>query len=186
MTYRCFIALEPPEAVAKCLQTRLRELNSNPQVKWVSPQNLHVTMLFLGDTDASLIPDIAAVVERHADEFPTPKLSLRGLELFPSREPRLVWASLKSEDDAIFGLHKALLKDIRALGCSPDPKPLKLHITLGRTKTTLPVWLEESVLKSSVDSMLYDYSRLTIYRSVLRPEGPTYHILHQFELNTRR
>jgi len=186
MTQRCFIALEPPEPAAKCLREALRAFSHNPQVKWVPPENLHLTMLFLGDTDTGLIPEIASILQSRADEFSAPKLALCGLELFPSRNPRIVWASLQGGDDAVFRLHKALLKDIRAIGCAPDAKALKLHITLGRIKSSMPVVLEGQILQSPVDNGYFHYTRLSLYRSVLRPEGPTYHILQQFELNTRR
>ena len=186
MLQRCFIALEPPAPVEKCLRERLAAFSTNPQVKWVPPQNLHLTMLFLGDTESSLIPDIATAMQQRASEYEAPQLSLRGLELFPSREPRMVWASLVSQGDAVFVLRKSLLKDARAIGCQPDAKPLKLHITLGRMKAQLPAWLQDGIITSPVDSAFLDYERLTLYRSVSRPEGPTYHILHQVIINTRR
>jgi 2'-5' RNA ligase len=186
MTQRCFIALEPPDEVAACLNGHLKEFSKTPGVNWVKPDNLHLTLLFLGDTDPRYLPGIISVMDSLARDCAPLILSLQGLTLFPAREPRLVWGTLNSEGTAIFGLHKALLKDIRALGCDPDPKPLKLHITLGRIKKQLPDWLERQIIGSPVDSTPLPFKRMTLYRSVLGTQGPTYHILQQFEINNRR
>jgi len=90
-----------------------------------------------------------------------------------------VWVSLRSEDNAIFDLHKELVKQTRELGIEADPKPLKLHITLGRIKRQIQPQLERSILESGVDTQMLTYEQLSLYRSQLKPEGPVYNILEQ-------
>lgn len=182
MKYRSFIALETPEAVHKSLVERLLYLKTNRGVNWVKEQNLHLTLLFLGDVESTRIPVLEKILTEHAARQEAFPLALKGLELFPAKAPRLIWASLESQDDALFRWHKDLLKAVRGEGFEPDVKPLRLHITLGRIRSALPVPLEREVLQSTINKGIYSYDTLTLYRSVLKPEGPVYHVLHQYKL----
>jgi len=183
MNYRTFIALEPPKSVFLNLKEKLNTFKSTQGVNWVKERNLHLTLLFLGDVDSTRINELSGILEQ-ATEIATPfNLSLQGLELFPYKEPRLIWATLLEQDDALLQWHKSLLKEIHRAGFEPDVKPLKLHITLGRIKTKLPVSKEREILESKVDKDFFSYNTLTLYRSILKPEGPVYQILDQYNLS---
>lgn len=151
-------------------------------VKWVSEQNLHLTLLFLGDVESTSIPLLEKILAERTQGQKAFPLSVKGLELFPAKNPRLIWASLASADKDLSTFHKNLLGKIRREGFEPDIKPLRLHITLGRIKTPLPVSLERDIMQSEVDNATYAYDTVTLYRSVLKPEGPTYHVLEQYKL----
>ncbi|MCB5245453.1 MAG: RNA 2',3'-cyclic phosphodiesterase [Candidatus Cloacimonadaceae bacterium] len=183
MNYRTFIALEPPKTVFLNLKEKLNAFTSTQGVNWVKEQNLHLTLLFLGDVDSNRINELSVILEESAEKTSPFNLSLQGLELFPYREPRLIWATLVQQDDSLLQWHKTLLKVIRRAGFEPDIKPLKLHITLGRIKTKLPISKEREILESKVDKDFFSYDTLTLYRSILKPEGPVYQILDQFILS---
>jgi RNA 2',3'-cyclic 3'-phosphodiesterase len=182
MKYRTFIALETPQQVHTCLTERLLAFRNNHGVNWVAENNLHLTLLFLGDVEQGMIPELKETIKQTVKGLRTPELALRGLELFPARAPRLIWASLDCKNDIIYSLHKELLYPIRQMNIEPDIKQLKLHITLGRIKSSLPVSLEREIMQSPVKKDFFGYNTLTLYRSVLKPGGPTYHILEQFSL----
>ena len=93
-----------------------------------------------------------------------------------------MWATLLEQDDSLFQWHKSLLKEVRKAGFEPDIKPLKLHITLGRIKTKLPL-ARKRILESKVDKDFFSYDTITLYRSILKPEGPVYQILDQYNLS---
>lgn len=182
MNYRSFIALETPEAVRADLMGQLKRFSPVPGVNWVKPANLHLTLLFLGDVDSVRIPELEAILNnqcRGRKPFP---LTVKGLELFPARAPRLVWASLADNCPPLRDFHRDLLREVRSAGFEPDAKPLKLHITLGRIRSALPPATEREIMASEVERGVWDYRQITLYRSVLRPEGPTYHALQQMEL----
>jgi 2'-5' RNA ligase len=182
MNYRCFIALEAPPPVHKSLSARLEEYRRQPGVNWVSPENLHLTLLFLGDVEMARLEELDDAIGKAVEGVEAFELRVLGLELFPAKSPRLVWASLKEAEEAIFHLHRKLLSALRDLGLDPDPKPLKLHITLGRIKRFLPPDFVQRVITGKVDSGVYAYARVSLYRSVLKPEGPVYHLISKYEL----
>lgn len=182
MNYRSFIALEVPTPPRECLVQKLRWLRPNPGVNWVKEENLHLTLLFLGDVDSARIPDLAAILKEATESSGPFQLALNGLNIFPNKFPRMIWAGLSDEGDKLSVWHKRLLGEVRRAGFEPDPKPLKLHITLGRIKASLPATLERDILQSEVEKGFYAYSRVTLYRSVLKPEGPSYNILEQYIL----
>ncbi|MGC9361734.1 MAG: RNA 2',3'-cyclic phosphodiesterase [Candidatus Syntrophosphaera sp.] len=182
MKYRTFIALEAPEPVHKSLAERLMFLRPVQGVKWVRDQNLHLTLLFLGDVESTAMPVLEKTLAGHAQGQKAFNLNVKGLELFPAKKPRLVWASLANPDKDLFDFHKDLINSIRREGFEPDIKPLRLHITLGRIRSPLPVSLERDIMQSDVDTGTYAYDKITLYRSVLKPEGPTYHVLEQYKL----
>lgn len=182
MILRCFIALEAPTEVRKCLVDKIRLWRNHRGVNWVAEQNLHLTLLFLGDVDSSKIEELRQILQEVTDRTKALSLSLKGLELFPAKLPRLIWSSLDNADQSIYTLHKDLLSMVRQAGFEPDVKPLKLHITLGRLKSQLPEPVEREIMQSSVDKDSYLYDTITLYRSILKPDGPTYQILQQYKL----
>jgi 2'-5' RNA ligase len=182
MKYRSFIALEAPAQVHSCLAERLAALKPVRGVNWVKEQNLHLTLLFLGDVESVQIPELEKILDAHTARRKAFPLALKGLELFPAKAPRLVWASLASQDDTLTLWHKDLLKALQGEGFEPDVKPLRLHITLGRIKSILPATLEREIMQSPVEQGFFLYDTLTLYRSLLKPEGPTYHVLNQYKL----
>jgi len=185
MTDRIFIALELPPEHRKRVETLLsRWARTYPAgINWVKPVNLHLTVLFVGDVETGIMPDLCEAVASVSQLFTPIDLSLWGCELFPANEPRLLWVKLSPKDQRIYDLPRALLKALRPRGCTPDVKPLKLHVTLGRIKR-MPVNLDApEILSAPIQTERLPYSCLSIYDSILRPDGPEYHLIDQYDLN---
>jgi 2'-5' RNA ligase len=184
MQIRTFIALELPPALRYKLQEIVLRYSKlcPPGVNWVSVDNLHMTMLFIGDVQQEKIPELNEVLIRLLHGFPPFKFVAEGLELFPAPEPRMLWLKLSCENDDIFKLHKRLLREISSLGISPDRKPLRLHVTLARLKTTLSPDLERELMQIDFEPQSMLFERICMFRSVLSPSGPTYTILEDYNL----
>jgi 2'-5' RNA ligase len=180
--YRSFIALETPEQPQSSLVEVLRRLRPHPGVNWVKDENLHLTLLFLGDVDVNRLGEISEALSEICAKAEAFSLALKGLELFPYKAPRLVWATLADKDGSLSAWHKKLLGKIRHAGFEPDAKPLKAHITLGRVKKPLPASLQRDILTMELETGFHLYNRVTLFRSVLRSDGPIYHALESFEL----
>jgi 2'-5' RNA ligase len=134
---RTFIAVDLGEAIrARCVALQEKLAHAAAGVKWVGPENLHVTLLFLGEVvDRDVPAVIRAVAEatgRH-DAFP---LGVEGVGCFPnSRRPRVVWAGVGAGAAGLVALHEALEPPLLALGCYRREERLYTpHVTLGRTR----------------------------------------------------
>lgn len=151
-------------------------------INWVKPENLHLTLLFIGDTETAELTDLNKAIFDVVIKSSALALKSLGFELFPAREPRLIWVKLDTQDKAVFQLAKDLNRAVRECGYEPDAKSLKLHITVGRIKTQQPAWLEQEIMQSQLVKEPAVYDTVTFYQSVLKPDGPVYTAIQQFNM----
>lgn len=154
---------------------RLRDVGHG--VAWVAPENLHLTLKFLGHVEREgLTRVIAALAEAAAAGRPF-DLALRGLGAFPTAtRPRVVWAGVEAghaEADALAGRVDAALTP---LGFVAESRPFSAHVTLGRVREprrdpplTAAVAAGE---KRSFGS--FRVESVTLMRSDLSPRGARY------------
>jgi len=91
-TLRLFCAVEIDETVRRRLLEFQDELRGAAGIKWVAPENLHITIKFLGDVEASRVPRVAAALAEAASSVPPFEISIRGAGAFPGlSRPRVVW-----------------------------------------------------------------------------------------------
>ena len=131
---RLFLAIDPDPAVVAVLAAMQAELHARlPARRWSDPACLHLTLHFLGEVDAGRVPALAELLAGVAARTLAFKLSVDGLGAFPSdAAPRVVWAGVGGDRDALAALHGALADGLVALGFSPDTRPYHPHLTLAR------------------------------------------------------
>jgi 2'-5' RNA ligase len=137
---RLFVALDPPEAVRRRLATAQASLRAAAgrhaeDVRWVAPARLHLTLHFLGSVPGERVDAIgAAVVEEAARSRPL-RLEIRGAGGFPTpRRPRVVWAGVGGDLEALGALAASLGRRLGLLGLPGDGRPFAPHLTLGRSR----------------------------------------------------
>src|SRR5258708_37751125 len=94
---RLFVALEIPSTVRENLAALLKSLRAiSPQTRWLRPENLHVTLKFIGEVpDTKLAAIRSALAGARSDQPVT--LDFRGLGFFPNEQPpRAVWAGMEA------------------------------------------------------------------------------------------
>lgn len=181
---RMFVALEVPQALLSELQQALRYFMqlSPGGINWVKPENLHLTVNFIGEVADQNAESLANVVATQASKHEAFLLKAEGFELFPAKFPRLLWLKLNGTDKDLQVLNRQLLTSWRQLGIEADPKALKLHVTLGRIKAQQKLDFERTVLAHPINQDILRWDTLSLYRSSLRPEGPIYSQLQQYNL----
>ncbi|HOH47179.1 MAG TPA: RNA 2',3'-cyclic phosphodiesterase [Candidatus Cloacimonadota bacterium] len=184
MPIRTFIALELPPELRETLLTSLNKWQkAYPDgINWVRPENLHLTLLFLGDTPEDRIPELKDCLNSLAKEQRAFELSANGFELFPPKQIRMIWAQLTAPNREIQKFNRRLLFETLNLHLEPDPKELRLHITMGRIKRSQSPVFEREILSEPFSSPLSRFDTLSLYQSILRPEGPQYSLLEQLQL----
>jgi 2'-5' RNA ligase len=157
------------------LQERLAA--GNVPAKWVEPENLHITLLFLGEVNSRELPDICATVERAARPTKPFAMTLAGAGAFPTpRRPRTLIVHIAEGGPELIALHDAIETPLLELGCyRREERPFRPHLTIGRVKGQ-PGDEVGGIIKqfegwqggqSHVDEVL-------VLGSELRPQGPEY------------
>ena len=183
---RVFLALplKPVEPVVAKMK-QLQKLLHAYHIKWVRPENFHLTLFFFGEIPAQQIPVLIELLHtpvKNSSAFP---FSLTGPGIFKKgREPRVLWLDIKASDQ-LFEIKKEIDNAVATLGFIPDDKVFRPHLTLGRflprqeVSSVLDFTLEEAQL---AEPIRYEVSRLILFESKLFPSGPQYYPIEVFPL----
>jgi 2'-5' RNA ligase len=190
-TVRTFIALELPAEVREFLgrcQERLRR--SGGDVKWVRPDLIHLTLLFLGEVPTAMLPDLEAAVRGAVAAASRGPIALRaaGVGRFPPRGmPRTVWAGVGEAGTLLADLQKAVAEATEVYAEKAEDRGFSPHLTLGRVRGGRDL----RTLASAIEAMTteagpgFEAHEIVIFKSVLAAEGPTYTALARIPLNVR-
>ncbi len=192
MTYRLFVALEPPELVRRRLEEMVGELrrlggSAAREVRWVAPGNVHLTLHFLGNAPEERLEEVKAAVAAAAAAARPLLLEVRGAGGFPNtRRPRVVWAGLAGDVAPIGPLVKDLGARLAPLGFPPEERPFSPHLTLGRARDGAPGLAGALAAVKEVEVGTWRAGELVLFRSHLSPKGPTYEALLRAPLGGAR
>lgn len=189
---RVFAAIELPDAARDIVSSYSRSLAaefSQPRVKWVPRDNLHITLHFAGSVDPSgldALTEAVAAVVRESAPF---TLSLNGTGAFVDRKHRsnTLWIAASelqavTEGAAKVPLLTSISRAIRArIGCSPQK--LRPHVTIARStdhKSCGPLIARH--LANNFKPVRFQVDELLIYESTLLQTGPLYNVLSRHSL----
>ena len=134
---RLFVALEIPSTVRERFATlinQLRALESKSSAKkprWVRPENLHVTLKFIGHIDPALLDPIRATLAKVCSDGPV-DLRFRGLGFFPNaKRPRVLWAGTAASPN-LSSLARDIDSSLAKLGIPAEGRAFTPHLTLAR------------------------------------------------------
>lgn len=190
MTRRLFVAAWLPETAreeASEVLERLRE--SDTSVKWVSPENLHVTLRFLGDVEESFLD---SMIQRLTKEFASVEsfdVRFDGIEMFPKRgAPRVVWIGLERGAREIASLASRTERALLDAGVLSEieKRPFQAHVTLGRPRGARGLGRLESLLEQvEVRGGMHLLEEVRLVESRLSPRGAEYRAVGRFPLTGR-
>ena len=187
---RLFIAVELPANVRQRLAGVADELRGMglERLRWVRPENIHITLKFLGETPAERQAEIEDALRAAAEGVAAHELTLGELGKFGGRQnPRVLWVDVRGDVDALKALHKRVDARIAPLGFPADERPFAAHLTLARVpqdlakKVARP--LAEAIEAVKVPDPPIPVREVVLMRSELRREGPVYTRLCGVELD---
>jgi len=177
-TFRAFIAIDLPESIKSFLSEAQEALKLYGfRVKWVRPQNIHLTLKFLGDTATADTDKIAEAMTLAAKNCPIVSLSVKGVGVFPNvRRPRVIWAGLNGQIETLANLQQTLDAHLADLGFARDTRAFKSHLTLGRVKGKIaPAKMLAAIDKlKEFESESFETHQVILFKSELRPSGAVY------------
>ncbi len=187
MALRSFVALELNEEVRAALTELLRQLQrTNAAVKWVEPHNLHLTLKFLGEVPEEQVPTIVEVLRTIAASTRPFSFTVCRTGGFPDlKRPRVLWVGVEAPPN-LLQLQRQVEQGMAQLGFAPEDRPYHPHITLGRVKAMAGVERVRAILSEHAETLfgVVKVSHLTLFRSDLSREGPTYTPLAQLPFSS--
>jgi 2'-5' RNA ligase len=184
---RTFAAVEIwPEIRDRARMLINRFKDTTAKVTWVKPEQMHLTMNFLGDVPLN---DIAAVCKAVADAaapFKPFDIEMAGVGVFPSYDnPRTIWLGVGDGGEELIALHNALQARLGDLGFRVEARRFHPHLTLGRVRSVpkgpgqLAGLIKQHAEFEAGPMMI---SEVTVFSSELGRSGPTYEALGHGEL----
>jgi 2'-5' RNA ligase len=176
-TIRTFICVEIPETIKErigALQRALKHVNA--RVSWVKPENIHLTLKFLGGVRASRIVALRQAVSRAVSGSGPFEVAVCGTGCFPSiGNPRVLWVGLTDLPNELLQLHKQIEDELAGQGFPRNARPFAPHLTIGRLRSREGAQdLARELIEAGFEAALAPATRVVVMRSDLRPTGSLY------------
>lgn len=187
---RAFIAIEIPQEIKNRIDSQTAGLRRaiGRSVRWVSVNNIHLTLKFLGEISAANVGALAQAVEIEASRHQSFEIGIAGLGVFPNpRRPRVLWIGVQSPAELGVLQHQIEIATSR-LGYPGDGKAFSPHLTIGRMREqTTPE--ENQTLRDNLETIQIGHigrfaaDTIHLIRSDLKSDGPAYTRLASAPLN---
>lgn len=188
-TKRVFIAIELTPEIHQTLAqliSRLK-LSGDESLRWVKPENIHLTLKFLGETPVQKLTAISVALEHLLIECEPFPLTIKGTGCFPdARRPRVLWTGVAAPT-ALVEMQRGVDQALLAIGIPAEKKLFSPHLTLARISdqnndgAPLKTVQEINSLRDTVFGQM-QADRVTLFQSVLSRQGSIYTPLARFPL----
>ncbi|MCK5112190.1 MAG: RNA 2',3'-cyclic phosphodiesterase [Thermoplasmatales archaeon] len=181
--FRGFIAIDV-NATPNVLKFLKDITNSNADVKLVEPQNIHITLKFLGEVEEVNIDDIEQIMKDSVKEIEPFTIKLSGTGVFPNQNYiRVVWIGIK-DAEIIETISRSIDERLSQLGFKREKRGFSAHLTIGRVKTAKNKQLLLKAIEDYKDSEFstQEINSIKLKKSDLTPKGPIYTTLREVKL----
>lgn len=189
---RAFIAIKLPKEVKAHLGNLQEKLKSaRADVKWIAPENMHLTLKFLGEIDNSQLEKIAEILEDTANNKKPFNIRISSIGAFPKLDfPRIIWVGIDKGDKETGEIARELEEKVSLLGIPKEKRAFACHLTIARTRSNLNQSALVKILKDrekdfSGEVPEFAATKITLFKSTLTPKGPIYEELKEanFRIN---
>jgi 2'-5' RNA ligase len=185
---RCFFAITLPESLKKELNDCLSQLKPfSHTARWVSTENLHLTLKFLGNVRDTQISELIAKLQPLLQSVEPFKLSVRGVGTFPAKgAPNVFWVGIEASD-VLFKLHHIVDDVAASFGIPKEQRRFSPHLTIGRARG-----YETEKLMSRFRTFgntffgSIDVHEISLFQSILKPSGAEYRRIDSWKLGRRK
>lgn len=174
---RTFVAIELPKELASQidqLQTNLRKTKAD--VSWVKPQNVHITLKFLGEVKEEKIEEVYQAVEASVAGTKNFQANLQGLGGFPNlKRPRVIWIGIDKGKEILAQLGPKLEEEFFKIGFAKENRDFTPHLTIGRVKSSKNLEkLAIEINKTAFETQDFEVQEVVVMKSTLHPIGSVY------------
>jgi RNA 2',3'-cyclic 3'-phosphodiesterase len=186
-TTRSFIAIALNEQIHKELEQLQNKLKtSNADVKWVAPENIHITLKFLGNITDKQIEQVKDSIKEIASNLKQYNIHFATIGGFPTiTSPRVVWVGMDEGVDETSDIYDAIEEQLTKIGFNKEKRPFSPHLTLGRVRSPnnrqrlTEIMEREKGFSSSLRLLVRE---VILFKSTLTPKGPVYDAIFKASL----
>jgi 2'-5' RNA ligase len=175
---RSFLAIELPKPILRKIEEVQGDLRlTHADVRWVSPEKIHLTLKFFGSIEESRIDSIFKSIEEPIQNTLPFSLKVRGVGAFPQmRNLRVIWMGLVEEREAFSSLQKQIEAQLEKIGFQPEDRSFHPHLTLGRMRSSRGKGNLVGRIEKYKEEEFGDLrvERVVLFKSDLKPSGPIY------------
>ncbi|WP_163716575.1 RNA 2',3'-cyclic phosphodiesterase [Mangrovibacterium lignilyticum] len=164
---------------------KLKRSLDGEKIRWVIPENFHLTLHFFGNTEADDVAVLIELFQDFAEAEPPINFKLKAISFFKKRlQPKVLFVDV-AEADELEKLAEKLHEVLVDKGFAKAEHAFHPHLTVARIKHLDDKERFLQVLKQFSESpeQLVEATELVFYESVVRPDGPVYRPIKTFELN---
>ncbi len=179
---RSFIAVDIKNEKVEAAVEELKKIKAD--VKTVEPQNLHLTLKFLGEIPEDAVEKIYAAMQLSLKSFQPFDVSLRSIGVFPSlKYMRVVWVGFKEGREKLIEMQRSLESNLRELNFKPENR-FDPHLTIGRVKSQRGKEELKNFVLSHADTDFGSVAvdKVELKKSVLTPKGSIYSTVREVRL----
>ncbi|OPX31463.1 MAG: 2'-5' RNA ligase [Candidatus Latescibacteria bacterium 4484_181] len=174
---RTFIAVEISKSVRDQISRLEQHLRKEgAKVGWVRPENLHLTLKFLGNVQSVRIEDVVGATQDAVQGIKPFALFFSGLGAFPSlKRPRVIWIGVEEGAVSLGRIQKELEEKLFQRGFAREEREFSPHLTIGRVKSQKGIGgLVSKLEKTQFESEKMWVEQIVVMRSDLKPTGAVY------------
>jgi len=161
------------------------KLNLEPEkIKWITKENMHITLKFLGNTDIKLITQIKEVIKNSITHYKPFQLELKGIDCFTkNKQIKVIWMGIDTNSE-INALANHLINKMENLGFENEQRDFKAHLTLGRVNSNINEEKIQRIMSYYQDEIIQKVivSEMILFESLSSQQGPKYIPIEKFHL----
>jgi 2'-5' RNA ligase len=182
-TFRGFISIDI-KATPQIILFEKEMAKSGADIKLVEPENIHITIKFLGDTDENYIDTIEQSIKESVLSIKPFLIKLKGTGVYPNQNYiKVIWIGI-TDDGNIETIARAIDEKLEKLGFKKENRGFSPHLTVGRVKTARNKVQLLKVIENyqTVEFTIQNIQSITLKKSELTPNGPIYTTLREVSL----
>jgi 2'-5' RNA ligase len=186
---RVFIAIDIDEQIREALRDLQQQLQSKvdirkSDVKWVNPDNMHLTLKFLGETKDEQVPEVCNIVKDVVSRYKNFELDVETVGHFGGRSARVLWVGCGQNCEELLRLQEDIERQLASAGWPEEKRRFTGHLTLCRIRNPKAGMKLAQLTQAYKDFKIgiVPADAVSVYQSQLRPTGPVYTVLGNYKL----
>jgi 2'-5' RNA ligase len=162
----------------------LKKSLADEKIRWVDPDNIHITLKFFGETPEHHISNITGALRAAADTVPAFTINMENTGIFGSSyKPKVIWFGIDPCDELQL-LSKNVFRELEKIGIEHDRQNFVPHLTIARIKYLQDKKHFQQIIDQHKEGFIQteEVNEFHLFESILRPQGPLYKVVKSFPL----